>query len=79
MTATANDISCLSVFDEYDKINPLADVKHHRTIYSYKWMSREFSAKQVLQEIKNCDKILIKIEDKNECEKIKECIDNEIN
>ena len=84
ITATANDISSLSVFDDYDKINPLADVKYHRTIYLYKLISqmdeqREVIAKQVLDEIKNYDKILIKIEDKNECEKIKECIDNELN
>ena len=40
---------------------------------------RETIAKQVLEEIKRYDKILIKIEDKNECERLKECIDNELN
>ncbi len=84
ITATSNDISSLSVFDEYDKINPLADIKYHRTIYLYKLKNqmeeqREVIAKQVLEEIKNYDKILIKIEDKNECERIKACIDNELN
>ena len=39
---------------------------------------RETIAKQVLEEIKRYDKILIKIEDKNECEQLKECIDNEL-
>ena len=73
----------LSVFEEYEKINPLADVKYHRTIYLYKLRSnmqeqRETIAKQVLEEIKRYDKILIKIEDKNECERLKECIDNEL-
>lgn len=33
ITATINDISSLSVFNEYEKINPLADVKYHRIIY----------------------------------------------
>ena len=84
ITATATDISCLSVFSEYDKINPLVGIKYDRTIYLYKLKSnmeeqRETIAKQVMEEIKNYDKILIKIEDKNECEKIKECIDNELN
>lgn len=84
ITATASDISCLSVFEEYEKINPLADIKYHRTIYLYKLRSnmqeqRETIAKQVLEEIKRYDKILIKIEDKNECERLKECIDNELN
>lgn len=84
ITATSTDISCLSVFSEYDKINPLAGIKYDRTIYLYKLKSnmeeqRETIAKQVMEEIKNYDKILIKIEDKNECEKIKECIDNELN
>ena len=37
---------------------------------------RETIAKQVLDEIKRYDKIPIKIEDKNECERLKECIDN---
>ena len=39
---------------------------------------RETIAKQVLEEIKRYDKILIKIEDKNECERLKECINNEL-
>ena len=84
ITATASDISCLSVFEEYEKISPLADIKYHRTIYLYKLKNnmeeqRETIAKQVLDEIKRYDKILIKIEDKNECERLKECIDNELN
>ena len=39
---------------------------------------RDVIAKQILQEIKVYDKILIKIEDKNECERIKDCITNEL-
>lgn len=71
ITATASDISCLSVFEEYEKINSLADIKYHRTIYFYKLKSkmeeqRETIVKQVLEEIKRYNKILIKIEDKNE-------------
>ncbi|KAK8842838.1 hypothetical protein M9Y10_025704, partial [Tritrichomonas musculus] len=82
--STASDISCLSVFEEYAKINPLADIKYHRTIYLYKLKNnmeeqRETIAKQVLDEIKRNDRIPIKIEDKNECERLKECIDNEPN
>lgn len=84
ITATASDIACLSVFSEYEKIKPLADIKYHRTLYLYKLKNkmeeqREIIAKQVLQEIKNYNKILIKIEDKNECERIKECINDELN
>ena len=46
-------------------------IKYHRTIYLYKLKNkmegqRETIAKQVLEEIKMYDKILIKIEDKNE-------------
>ena len=83
-TATSSDISCLSVFEEYEEISPLADIKYHRTIYLYKLKSnmeeqRETIAKQVLEEIKRYDKILIKIEDKNECERLKDCINNELN
>ncbi|KAK8896872.1 hypothetical protein M9Y10_014798 [Tritrichomonas musculus] len=40
---------------------------------------RETIAKQVLEEIKRYDKILIKIEDKNEYERLKDCINNELN
>ena len=40
---------------------------------------REIIAKQILEEIKRYDKILIKIEDKNECERLKESINNELN
>ena len=84
ITATSSDISCLSVFEEYEKISPLADIKYHRTIYLYKLRNnmeeqRETIAKQVLKKIKRYDKILIKIEDKNECERLKDCIINELN
>ena len=84
ITATASDISSLSVFEDYEKISPLNSIKYHRTIYLYKLKNkmeeqRECIAKQVLEEIKRYDKILIKIEDKNECERLKECINNELN
>ena len=84
ITATAFDISCLFVFEDYVKLNPLSTIKYNRTIYLNRLKNkmeeqREVIAKQVLDEIKNYDKILVKIEDKNECEKIKESINNELN
>lgn len=33
--ATESDIFCLSVFEEYKKINSLTDIIYYRTIYLY--------------------------------------------
>ena len=84
ITATASDISCLSVFEDYVKLNPLSTIKFNRTIYLSRSKNkmeeqREIIAKQVVDEIKNYYKILVKIKDKNECEKIKEYINKELN
>lgn len=64
-SATVDDISFLSVF-----------MKHERKIYIHKLREtveeqRKAIAEQVLEESKNYDKILIKVEDKKECENIK--------
>lgn len=83
ITATASDIICLSVFKDYIKINPQVEDKCNRTIYIHKLKNnmeeqREIISKQVVTTKQNYDKILIKIEDKKECERIKECINNEL-
>ena len=33
ITATSSDISCLSVFEDYVKLNPLSTIKFNKTIY----------------------------------------------
>ena len=82
ITATASDISSLSVFSDYVKINPIADITYSRTIYLHKLKNsmdeqRQIIAEQVVNESKYYDKILIKIEDKKECEELKKAINDE--
>lgn len=53
ITATASDISCLSAFEKYEKINPLSKIKYNRAIYlnnlnNYIDEQIELIAKQVL-------------------------------
>lgn len=82
VSATISDISCLSVFKDFIRINPIAAIKYDRKIYVHKLKDsmdeqREIIAKQVVNESKRYDKILIKVEDKNECENLKKAINDE--
>ena len=82
VSATISDISCLSVFKDFVRITPLTSKKYDRKIYVHKLKptmdeQREIITKQVVTESKKYDKILIKVEDKNECDKLKKAIDDE--
>lgn len=58
ITATASNFSSLSVFEDYEKKNPLNSIKYHRTIFLYKLKDKieeqsECIFKQVLKKLKN--------------------------
>lgn len=84
ISATIKDISCFSVFRDYKILKPLTSKVYERNIYIHKLEpTNEQQRKKINENIneywsKSYDKILIKIEDKKECDKLKEELNNDL-
>ena len=82
ISATIQDISNFSVFRDFTIIHPITSIKYDRNIHIHKMEeTMDKQRKEIIQNIpewlKTYDKILIKVEDKNECNKLKNEISNE--
>lgn len=82
ISATTSDIDCLSVFKDFIRIKPDCSIKYDRDIFIHKLHNemseqRRIIAQQVIELSKSFDKVLIKIENIDECKLLKDEIDNQ--
>ena len=83
LSATIEDIEHFSVFDKFVHITPPNNIHYNRTIYLQalhpnKDEFRTHLVQQVATEITHYDKVLVKIEDKQECITLRQAINNEL-
>ena len=79
ISATANDIKHFACFRDYIIVNPHIDERYNRNIYVNKLISDADGQRAAIVDLidknrMNYDKVLVKIEDKKECKRLKNCL-----
>ena len=79
ISVSADDIQHFACFRDYLIVNPSIDERYNRNIYANKLIQKADDQRAAivnLIDIKqmNYDKLLVKIEDKKECKRLKNCL-----